>query len=93
MAASDVIAVRYWAGARAAAGTSEDTLGVTAPITLAEVMARALSLHPGTRLGDVLAVCSTLVDDLPTASEDPADVTVRPGQTVQFLPPFAGGAV
>jgi sulfur-carrier protein len=32
-----------------------------------------------------------LIGDLPVASEDPASVVVRPGQTVEFLPPFAGG--
>jgi molybdopterin converting factor small subunit len=85
------ITVSYWAGARAAAGTPQDTLEVPGPITLADVMAKAVALHPGTRLGDVLAVCSTLVDDRPTASADAADVIVQPGQAVQFLPPFAGG--
>ena len=85
------ITVRYWAGAKAAAGTSQDVLEVTGPISLAEVMAKAIALHPGTRLGDVLAVCSTLVEDRPSASEDPSEVVVRPGQEVQFLPPFAGG--
>jgi len=86
-----LITVRYWAGARAAAGTSEDVLEVAGPITLADVMGRVLALHPGGRLGDVLAVCSTLVEDRPTASEDAQEVVVQPGQTVQFLPPFAGG--
>ncbi|WGL52067.1 MoaD/ThiS family protein [Nocardioides sp. BP30] len=85
------ISVHYWAGARAAAGTAQDILEVSGPTTLAEVTARVLALHPGTRLGDVLAVCATLVDDRPTASEEAAEVTVRPGQSVQFLPPFAGG--
>lgn len=91
MSAMRLITVRYWAGARAAAGTAEDILEVPGPLTLAEVTTRALALHPGGRLGDVLAVCSTLVDDRPTASEDAADVVVEPGQEVQFLPPFAGG--
>jgi len=86
-----LVTVRYWAGARAAAGTAEDVLRVAGPITLAEVMGRVLELHPGGRLRDVLAVCSALVEDRPAASEDPAEVLVRPGQTVQFLPPFAGG--
>jgi len=88
---SSVITVRYWAGAKAAAGTGEDVFDVTGPITLQEVMVRAIGRHPGTRLGDVLAICSTLVEDRPTASEDAAEVQVQPGQTVQFLPPFAGG--
>ena len=89
--AAGTITVRYWAGARAAAGTGEDIFAVDGPITLQEIVVRAVAEHPGTRLGDVLAICSTLVQDRPTASEDAAKVQVRPGETVQFLPPFAGG--
>ena len=85
------ITVRYWAGARAAAGTDADVFEVEGPVSLRELIDRALRAHPGSRLGDVLAVCSTLVEDRPTASEDAANVQVRPGETVQFLPPFAGG--
>lgn len=85
------ISVRYWAGAKAAAGTAGDVLEVEAAITLAEVVARVLALHEGGRLRDVLAVCSTLVGDRPVASADPALVRVEPGETVEFLPPFAGG--
>lgn len=87
----NAISVRYWAGAKAAAGTAGDTLEVEAAITLAEVVTRVLALHPGSRLPDVLAVCSTLVGDQPVASADPAQVLVEPGQSVEFLPPFAGG--
>jgi hypothetical protein len=42
-------------------------------------------------LAEVLAVCSALVGDLPVGSADPGEVIVRPGETVEFLPPFAGG--
>lgn len=87
----NAISVHYWASARAAAGTDGDTIEVEGPITLADLLGRVLALHPGTRLGDVLAVCSTLVGDLPVASEDAADVVVQSGQSVEFLPPFAGG--
>lgn len=86
-----VITVRYWASARSAAGVEADTLPVEGPITLAEVVARALALHPGSRLADVLHVCSVLVGDRPVASEEPAEVQVPPGASVEFLPPFAGG--
>jgi molybdopterin synthase sulfur carrier subunit len=55
------------------------------------VHARALALHPGTRLGDVLQVCSVLVGDRPVSSEEPGEVEVPPGASVEFLPPFAGG--
>jgi hypothetical protein len=39
----------------------------------------------------VLASCSVLVGDRPVSTLDPALVVVRPGETVEFLPPFAGG--
>lgn len=85
------IVVRYWAAARTAAGVSQDEIPADAPLTLAEVVRRAVAAHPGTRLAGVLEICSVLVGDRPVATEDPATVEVRPGQTVEFLPPFAGG--
>ena len=88
---TDTIHVRYWAAARSAAGTSGDELPVDGPITLAEVLSRVVALHPGTRLPDVLAICSTLVGDRPVNTEDPGAVVVAPGSSVEFLPPFAGG--
>jgi molybdopterin converting factor small subunit len=88
---TDTITVHYWASARAAAGVAGDSLPTPEPLTLAEVRRRAVELHPGTRLADVLAVCSTLVGDLPVGTADPATVVVPPGATVEFLPPFAGG--
>lgn len=91
MSETQVITVRYWAGAKHAAGTDRDQLATQTPLTLAEVRDRAVALHPGTRLAEVLAVCSALVGDLPVGSADPGEVVVRPGETVEFLPPFAGG--
>jgi molybdopterin converting factor small subunit len=85
------ITVRYWASARAAAGVATDALAVTGPLTLTDVVRRASALHPGTRLPGVLEACSVLVGDEPVKSRGPDDVVVRPGQTVEFLPPFAGG--
>ncbi len=85
------ITVRYWASARAAAGVSSDALPVTGPLTLTDVVRRAAALHPGTRLPNVLEACSVLVGDLPVGSREPDAVLVSPGQTVEFLPPFAGG--
>lgn len=85
------IQLRYWASARAAAGTGSDEVEVTGPTTLAELVATAVGRHPGTRLADVLGVCSVLVGDRPVSAEDPAAVEVSPGETVEFLPPFAGG--
>ena len=88
---TDTIQVHYWASARAAAGVSADEIEVDGPIALDEVVRRAAALHPGTRLSEVLAVCSALVGDRPVSSADPGQVVVEPGATVEFLPPFAGG--
>jgi len=87
---TQVIRVRYWAAARAAAGVGEDEVTVPGPVSLADLRAEVVDRH-GSRLGDVVAVCSVLVGDRPVSSGDPAQVVVRPGETVEFLPPFAGG--
>ncbi|HEX3932309.1 MAG TPA: MoaD/ThiS family protein [Nocardioides sp.] len=85
------VVVHYWASARAAAGVASDALAVDGPLSLADVVRRAAALHPGTRLPGVLEACSVLVGDQPVKSRDPAEVVVDPGQTVEFLPPYAGG--
>jgi hypothetical protein len=67
-------------------------VAVDGPRTLAALVAGALARHGGSdRLGRVIASCSVLVGDRPVASADPATVLVQPGETVEFLPPFAGG--
>ena len=86
-----VVRVHYWASAKAAAGVAGDDLPVEGPISLSEVLRRAVALHPDTRLGDVLKSCSALLGDRPVTAEDPDAVVVAPGSTVEFLPPFAGG--
>lgn len=85
------VTARYWAGARAAAGVAEDVFEVTGPITLAEVVRRVLTAHPGPDVARTIGVCSVLLGDRPVGSEDAAEVRVDPGTTVEFLPPFAGG--
>jgi molybdopterin synthase sulfur carrier subunit len=88
---TNAIRVRYWAAARSAAGVPEESVDVPGPVTLTELRAEVVRRHQGTRLPDVVAVCSVLVGDRPVSSEDPAAVVVQPGETVEFLPPFAGG--
>ncbi|NYG54677.1 MoaD/ThiS family protein [Nocardioides perillae] len=88
---SQTITLRYWAAAKAAAGTDADEVAVDGPVTLSRLLLEARRLHPEGRLPGVLEVCSVLVEDRPVASDDPAEVLVQPGETVQFLPPFAGG--
>ena len=86
------ITLRYWAGARHAAGVASDSVRTEEALSLEVLVAHAVALHPeATRLPQVLAVCSALVDDRPVASADPGGVLVSPGSTVEFLPPFAGG--
>ena len=88
---SSQIVVRYWAAARTAAGVDHDVLPTETPLTLVEVVRRAVAAHPGSRLPGVLEICSVLLGDRPVTTEDPSAVQVHPGQTVEFLPPFAGG--
>jgi molybdopterin converting factor small subunit len=86
------IRLRYWASARAAAGVAEDVVEAAAPVSLAALRARAKELHgTSARFATVLDTCSVLVGDRPVASGQPDAVLVEPGQTVEFLPPFAGG--
>ena len=87
----ETVTVRYWAGARAAAGTPEDSYDVAGDVTLADLVARVLERHPGDRMARTVAVCSVLVGDRPVRSQDPATVIVAPGSVVELLPPFAGG--
>lgn len=86
------VTLRYWAAARAAAGTDQDALEVPGPVPLAELVARARASHADSdRFAGVIDCCSVMVGDRPVTTEDPAAVMVEPGSTVEFLPPFAGG--
>lgn len=82
---ADTITVRFFAGARAAAGVSETT--VPAGCTLDDLVATLAARH-GPRLAAVLAAASFLVDGVTCHDRRrplPADATV------DVLPPFAGG--
>ena len=86
------VTVRYWASARAAAGVDSDTVAVGSGTTLAELLKEVHDLHPDRpRLAQVVSVCSVLVGDRPVGATNPADVVLAPGDTVELLPPFAGG--
>jgi molybdopterin converting factor small subunit len=75
------VTVRYWAGARRAAGVDEERLDAT---TVGEV--RAALARRG-ELATLSQVVSFLVDGTPSS-----DTTVLPeGAVVDVLPPFAGG--
>ena len=83
--AVDVITIRYFAGARAAAGglsTEQVAAG-----SVDDVVA-ALGRRHGERLAVVLKAASFLVDGLACHDRQAA---VPAGATVDVLPPFAGG--
>jgi sulfur-carrier protein len=86
------VTVRYWAAARAAAGVEQDLLAVDGVTTLDAVLEDVRLRHlDRPKFKDVVSVCSVLVGDRPAGTSDPAQVEVRPGDTVELLPPFAGG--
>ncbi len=80
------VTVRYFAGARAAAGTGEEHVEISREASLDE-LAGALAVRHGAALGRVLASATFLVDEVSVARDAP----LRPGATVDVLPPFAGG--
>ena len=79
--------IRYWAAARAAAGVAEEQ---TSAATLAEALLLARSVRDD-RFGQVLGVCSFVVDGDPVGSRDHAEVRLAGTSLVDVLPPFAGG--
>ncbi|MEU3875140.1 MULTISPECIES: MoaD/ThiS family protein [Streptomyces] len=81
--------IRYWAAAKAAAGTAEEPC---TGHTLAQVLDAARHRHTGRpEFARVLARCSFLVDGNPVGTRDHATVRLTEGGTVEVLPPFAGG--
>jgi len=84
------ITVHLWAAAKAAAGTGRVAIPADTPLSLADVVEQVLEGRPE-RLAAVLAGCAVLVGDRPAGTQDRALVQVSPGDTVEFLPPFAGG--
>jgi sulfur-carrier protein len=82
--------IRYWAAAKAAAGTAEEPYRAA---TLAEALAAARERHTARpEFTRVLLRCSFLVDGDPVGTRDHAAIPLRDGGTVEVLPPFAGGA-
>jgi molybdopterin converting factor small subunit len=79
-----MVTVRYFAGARAAAGTTEEKVAARTVEDLVVVLAGA---H-GTGLARVLASATFLVDEV--VCHDRTAV-LPDGASVDVLPPFAGG--
>ncbi|MBX7269704.1 MoaD/ThiS family protein [Micromonospora sp. Llam7] len=79
------VTVRYFAGARAAAGRAEETS--SAGRSLDELLTELAERH-GERMVPVLAVSSFLVDGV-TCHDRRQPLPA--GTTIDVLPPFAGG--
>ncbi|WP_116451970.1 MoaD/ThiS family protein [Blastococcus litoris] len=79
-----MVTVRYFAGARAAAGVDTETREAA---SLDELVGQIVGDH-GERLERVLTACSFLVDG--TSARD-RSLVLSPGAVVDVLPPFAGG--
>ncbi|MDQ1743971.1 MAG: sulfur-carrier protein [Pseudonocardiales bacterium] len=76
------VTVRYWAGARRAAGLASEVLTAD---TLADLLGQ---LRARPELAEVVAASSVLVDEVrPSGSDQP----LAAGAVVDILPPFAGG--
>ena len=83
---AETITVRYFAAARAAAGSDSEELTVRPGATVAELVDGLGGRSQ--ELARVLVRCSFLCDGV--AVRDQAHL-LRAGNTIDVLPPFAGG--
>nr|WP_308208919.1 MoaD/ThiS family protein [Actinokineospora globicatena] len=79
--------VRYFAGARAAAGVHEEKVQLPADSTVQDALA-ALERRHGDELARVLRAASFLVDGVAVRDRSAA---LPDGIGLDVLPPFAGG--
>lgn len=79
------VTMRYWAGARAEAGTASEEFEADC---VEDALTMACSAHAG--LATILGRCSVLVEgrQMPPAQRS---VALSGPTTVEVLPPFAGG--
>jgi molybdopterin converting factor small subunit len=82
-----VLTVRYFAGAKAAAGVGDEQLTVPPESTVDDVLRLVRDRH-GEGLSRVLTACSLLLDGV--AVRD-TTIPVGTGLELDVLPPFAGG--
>jgi molybdopterin converting factor small subunit len=80
------VTVRYFAAARAAAGTEDEIVEITEETTIDGLLQRLR--ERGADLSRVLERCSFLCDGVAVRDRS---IRLRTNQTVDVLPPFAGG--
>jgi molybdopterin converting factor small subunit len=81
------VTVRYFAAARAAAGTETEPLELPGAATVDDVVT-ALGDRHGAELARVLERCSFLLDEFAVRDRS---TPLSDGATFDVLPPFAGG--
>lgn len=81
------VTVRYFAGARAAAGVSSEDVELADGATVADVLGEVAERH-GEKLAKVLTACSFLLDAVAVRDHGAA---LPHGAELDVLPPFAGG--
>ena len=83
------VTIRYWAAAKEAAGLPEESVSA---VTLSEALNTVVaSRKPDTRLADVIARSSFLVNAVQAGHVARESVVLEEGALVEVLPPFAGG--
>jgi molybdopterin converting factor small subunit len=82
-----LVHVRYFAGAKAAAGVAQESVPMPAGATVRDVLAALVTRH-GERLERVLAASSFLVDGVAVRDRE---LPLVAGVELDVLPPFAGG--
>lgn len=80
------VTVRYFAAARAAAGHDVETIRIEPGTTVAELVDRLGAWNAD--LAKVLMRCTFLCDEVAVRN---TSMVLRDAQTVDVLPPFAGG--
>jgi molybdopterin synthase sulfur carrier subunit len=83
--AEGTLRVRFFAGARAAAGTPEAGTARADGDRVSDVLGRLQAEHPG--LAAVVPACSFLLDGVAARHDTP----VGTAATLDVLPPFSGG--
>lgn len=83
------VTIRYWAAAKDAAGMPEESLEAA---SLADALHAAVARRePGTRLREIFARSSFLVNAAPVGRAARETYTLDDGAVIEVLPPFAGG--
>jgi molybdopterin converting factor small subunit len=83
------VIIRYWAAAKDAAGLPEESVEA---VTLRDALNAAVaSRKPDSRLADVIARSSFLVNANPVGRAAKESIILDDGAVIEVLPPFAGG--